>query len=147
MTLVCFHQHRLTCIHIRNAKRVLIDGSKGIFKFGILGNTEHRLLSLLGFLCPSVQELGFIQALGVGVLPQECFLRPGSPMSSFLELENVIVPCKWPLRGSCFSVEMTGILTNTNVSIFFLLANQKEPPLHTELLASLLSPCRLSHLL
>lgn len=60
----------------------------------------------------------------------------------FLELENVLVPCKWPQKALA-SVEMTGILTNTNVSIVFLLANQKDPPLHT----SLLSPCRLSHLL
>lgn len=45
------------------------------------------------------------------------------------------------------SIEKTDTLTNTNVSILFLLSNWKEPPLHTELLASLLWLCQRSHLL
>lgn len=127
VTSVCFRQHRLTCFSIWNAKWVLIDGSKGIFKFGILGTREHGLLSLLGFPCPSVQELGFIQDQAVAALPQECFHRPGSLMSSFHEVDGVVGPCKWPLRGSCFCWD-DWHFNQHNVSIFSSLSTLSSLP-------------------
>lgn len=149
MTLACFHQHRLTCIDIWNAKRVLIDGSKGIFKFGILGNTEHGLLSLFGFLCPAMRELGFFQP-GRGAFTTRMFvslgLAPGYHLSLSWEVWLFPTSGHWePLN----SVEMIGISTNTNVSIFLPLSNPKgrgESSLHTELPAFLIIPHQLSHL-
>lgn len=84
------------------AKQVLIEGSKGIFKFGILGTMEHGLLSLLRFLCPSSGSWASCRTWTRAVLPQECFLRPGSRTPSFLEVGGVVGPGKWPPRGCCF---------------------------------------------
>ena len=55
------------------AKQVLIDGSKAIFKFGILGTIEHGFLSPLEFLYPSVRELDLIQDLGSGGVTTRMF--------------------------------------------------------------------------
>lgn len=132
------------------AKQVLIEGSKGIFKFGILGTMEYGLLSLLGFPCPSSGSWASCRTWTVAVLPQECFLRPGSQRPSFLDLDGMVGPGKWPLRACCFCGYdwQTSACQSFNFpSTLIRRGGEGGPPSHTELAASLLPTCQLSHVL
>ena len=106
--------------------------------------SKHGLLSPLEFLCPSAQELGFIQDLGSGGVTTRMF--------PWTQLSSVIFSwagwCGWspPTPASdhweTLASEMVGASINIKVLSFLHSHNARgnlEPPLHMEFLASHLS--------